>query len=71
MVLTREVRLPTCQSLGMIPSVYYTGRGPLEAASLEVKLEPDDIAFRCNLVTLKIRGEQDRHGRFRCRSHHE
>ncbi len=38
---------------GYDPVNYYTGRGPLEAASLGVKLEANDIAFRCNLVTLK------------------
>ena len=41
---------------GYDPFRYYTGRGPLEAASLGVKLEPDDIAFRCNLVTLQFDG---------------
>ena len=41
---------------GYDPLRYYTGRGPLEAASLGVKLEHDDIAFRCNLVTLKSEG---------------
>jgi 2,3-bisphosphoglycerate-independent phosphoglycerate mutase len=30
----------------------YEGRGPLEAASMGVALAPDDVAFRCNLVTL-------------------
>lgn len=39
---------------GYDPLRYYTGRGPLEAASLGVKLSDDDIAFRCNLVTLKF-----------------
>ena len=38
--------------LGYNPSVAYTGRGPLEAASLDITLEDDDIAFRCNLVTV-------------------
>lgn len=41
---------------GYDPLRYYTGRGPLEAASLGVKLKPDDIAFRCNLVTLRWDG---------------
>ncbi len=41
---------------GFDPVRYYTGRGPLEAASLGVKLKPDDIAFRCNLVTLQFNG---------------
>jgi len=38
--------------LGYDPAKYYTGRGPLEAASMCVRLGPDDVAFRCNLVTL-------------------
>jgi len=38
---------------GYDPKKYYTGRGPLEAASLGVKLKKGDIAFRCNLVTVK------------------
>ncbi len=36
---------------GYDPKVYYTGRAPLEAASMGIELGPDDIAFRCNLVT--------------------
>jgi 2,3-bisphosphoglycerate-independent phosphoglycerate mutase len=43
---------------GYDPIRYYTGRGPLEAASLGVKMAENDIAFRCNLVTLKIQGSQ-------------
>jgi 2,3-bisphosphoglycerate-independent phosphoglycerate mutase len=43
---------------GYDPIRYYTGRGPLEAASLGVKLQPDDVAFRCNLVTLKVDGTE-------------
>lgn len=43
---------------GYNPIRYYTGRGPLEAASLGVKLAADDIAFRCNLVTLKFQGNK-------------
>lgn len=39
--------------LGYDPLLYHTGRAPLEAASLGVKLAPEDVAFRCNLVTLK------------------
>src|SRR3989338_2641468 len=38
---------------GFDPRKFYTGRGPLEAASLGVKLGKGDIAFRCNLVTVK------------------
>ena len=38
--------------LGYDPAVYHTGRGPLEAASIGVRLGPDEVAFRCNLVFL-------------------
>jgi 2,3-bisphosphoglycerate-independent phosphoglycerate mutase len=38
--------------LGYDPKIYYTGRSPLEALSIGVKMLPADISFRCNLVTL-------------------
>ncbi|GAB7140648.1 cofactor-independent phosphoglycerate mutase [Deferribacterales bacterium RsTz2092] len=38
---------------GYNPTEYYTGRGPLEAASMGVALGDNDTVFRCNLVTLK------------------
>lgn len=38
---------------GYDPHKYYSGRGPLEAASLKVNLKPGEIAFRCNLVSVK------------------
>lgn len=38
--------------LGYDPAVSYTGRSPLEALSVGVEMEPDDLIFRCNLVTL-------------------
>lgn len=38
--------------LGYRPEGYYTGRAPLEAASMGVTLAADEIAMRCNLVTL-------------------
>jgi len=41
---------------GYDPLRYYTGRGPLEAASLGILLKAHDIAFRCNLVTLRTQG---------------
>jgi 2,3-bisphosphoglycerate-independent phosphoglycerate mutase len=41
---------------GYDPKRYYTGRGPLEAASIGVELGPDDVAFRVNLVTLGVIG---------------
>jgi 2,3-bisphosphoglycerate-independent phosphoglycerate mutase len=39
--------------LGYAPEMYYTGRGPLEALSMGVDLTPDDVAYRCNLVTIE------------------
>ena len=39
--------------LGYDPRKYYTGRGPLEAAAMGIALRPDEICFRCNLVTLR------------------
>ena len=39
--------------LGYDPRNNYSGRGPLEAASMAVPMGPDDVAFRCNLVTTK------------------
>ncbi|AMM42286.1 putative homoserine kinase [Candidatus Desulfofervidus auxilii] len=38
--------------LGFDPKKYHTGRGPIEAASLGIKVNPEDIIFRCNLVSL-------------------
>lgn len=38
--------------MGYAPEKYYTGRSPLEAVSMGVELAGQDVAFRCNLVTL-------------------
>lgn len=38
--------------LGYDPAKYYSGRAPIEAEYRGIKLGPNDIAFRCNLVTL-------------------
>lgn len=38
--------------LGYDPKQYYTGRSPLEALSIGVPMEEEDVAIRCNLVTL-------------------
>jgi len=38
--------------LGYDPRMYYTGRAPLEAASIGIRMEDGDVAFRCNLVCL-------------------
>jgi 2,3-bisphosphoglycerate-independent phosphoglycerate mutase len=43
--------------LGYRPEEIYTGRSPLEAASMGVDLGPRDMAFRCNLVTLDWGGD--------------
>ena len=37
---------------GFDPSLYHTGRAPIEVAALGVKLRDDQTAFRCNLVTV-------------------
>ncbi|MDR0855707.1 MAG: phosphoglycerate mutase, partial [Christensenellaceae bacterium] len=39
--------------MGYAPELYYTGRSPLEALSIGVKLEDNDIAIRANLVTIE------------------
>jgi len=38
--------------LGYDPKQYYSGRSPLEALSIGVKMEDSDVAIRCNIVTL-------------------
>ena len=38
--------------LGYDPGRFHTGRAPIEAAAMGVELGPDEVAFRCNLVTL-------------------
>ena len=52
--------------LGYDPKRYYTGRAPLEAASIGVELGPDDVAYRCNLVTIRCL-EEECHVRTFCR----
>jgi 2,3-bisphosphoglycerate-independent phosphoglycerate mutase len=39
--------------MGYDPARYYSGRAPIEAASMGIRLSATDVAFRCNLVTLK------------------
>jgi len=39
--------------LGYDVGRYYSGRAPLEAASRGIELSEDDVAFRCNLVTVE------------------
>ncbi len=38
--------------IGYDPRLYYTGRSPLEAASLGISLSLTDVTYRCNFVTL-------------------
>lgn len=38
--------------MGYAPRKYYSGRSPLEALSIGIDMKDDDIAVRCNLVTL-------------------
>ncbi|HEX3012781.1 MAG TPA: cofactor-independent phosphoglycerate mutase [Methanobacterium sp.] len=39
--------------MGYDPKKYYTGRGPLEAASIGADLQNGEVAFRCNFITGK------------------
>jgi 2,3-bisphosphoglycerate-independent phosphoglycerate mutase len=73
--LAREGLLARCQTVpeGMPPGSdvaimsllgysakgVLTGRGPLEAAALNVPLNDGDLAFRLNLVTVEHRGDGD------------
>ena len=42
-----------CMSvLGFVPALHYAGRGPIEAMAMGIELEPDQVAMRCNLVTV-------------------
>ena len=43
--------IATLSILGYDPRRYHTGRAPLEAAGMDVPLNAEDVAFRCNLVT--------------------
>lgn len=48
--------------LGYDPLVSYTGRSPLEAASIGIDLKDTDVTLRCNLVTLSDEPRyEDRH----------
>jgi 2,3-bisphosphoglycerate-independent phosphoglycerate mutase len=42
--------------LGYDPARYHTGRAPIEAAALGLRLRPDQVAYRCNLVTIGADG---------------
>ena len=45
--------------MGYDPSVYLTGRSPLEAVSMGVDMSDTDVAFRVNLVTLEGDGRYE------------
>ncbi|MEN7972961.1 MAG: cofactor-independent phosphoglycerate mutase [Verrucomicrobiota bacterium] len=45
--------------LGYNAALNYTGRAPIEAAGAEIPMEPSDVAFRCNLVTVTEGGIMD------------
>ena len=45
--------------MGYDPQVYHTGRAPLEAASMGVELESNQVAFRMNLVTLDLKSDRE------------
>ncbi len=42
--------------LGYDPAVHHTGRAPIEAAALGLRIRPDQVAFRCNLSTVDLSG---------------
>jgi 2,3-bisphosphoglycerate-independent phosphoglycerate mutase len=50
--LTPASDVATLSLFGYDPLQVYTGRAPLEAAAMGIRLGPDDWAIRCNLVTV-------------------
>ena len=50
--LTPASDVATLSLFGYNPLEVYTGRAPLEAVAMAIKLEPRDWAIRCNLVTV-------------------
>jgi 2,3-bisphosphoglycerate-independent phosphoglycerate mutase len=51
--LTPASDVATLSLFGYDPLQVYTGRAPLEAAAMGIKLGPNDWAIRCNLVTVE------------------
>ena len=45
--------------LSFDPKVYSKGRSPLEAVSMGLEMTPDQVAYRCNIVTLSDEGDYD------------
>lgn len=48
--------------LGYDLNKVYEGRGPLEAASIGYDMKPDDMAMRCNIITLADGKIKNHHG---------
>lgn len=48
--------------LGYDLNQVYEGRGPLEAASIGYEMRPDDLALRCNIITLENGLIKNHHG---------
>jgi 2,3-bisphosphoglycerate-independent phosphoglycerate mutase len=42
----------TLSVIGYDPKEWYPGRAPIEAAARKIRIGPDDLVFRCNLVTI-------------------
>ncbi|HEX13238.1 MAG TPA: phosphoglycerate mutase, partial [Desulfurella acetivorans] len=40
-------------AIGYNPKQIYTGRAPIEALAKNIALGPDDVAYRCNFVTIE------------------
>ncbi len=45
--------------MGFDPSIYLTGRSPLEAASIGIDMSDTDVAYRVNLITLDGEGNYE------------
>ena len=45
--------------LSFDPKIYSKGRSPLEAMSMGLEMQPDETAYRCNVVTLSEDGDYD------------
>ena len=45
--------------LSFDPKIYSKGRSPLEAVSMGIEMQPDETAYRCNVVTLSDEGDYE------------
>ena len=45
--------------LSFDPKIYSKGRSPLEAVSMGIEMQPDETAYRCNVVTLSDDGDYE------------